>query len=221
MRTPRRCAWTCSSRRSLERARRNAAGTPLHARLEPTIVAGVPARLERAVGNLIDNAVKYSPPGQPVEIGRCRSAITRIVAHRRADRARPRAGDLSGGPAARLRPLLPRRRGARAPRLRGWAWRSCARWSTSRAEASPPSRLPAAARSCACACQRARSPSPSTSPTRVGRSTIGPPSDAGARAARAHPMPARESAPARARSGGGRRWRSAAPVDSRRGVPRP
>ncbi len=36
--------------------------------LEPTVVAGVPARLERAVGNLIDNAVKYSPPGEPVEI---------------------------------------------------------------------------------------------------------------------------------------------------------
>jgi two-component system, OmpR family, sensor histidine kinase MprB len=52
----------------LERARRNAAGTPLHARLAPTIVAGVPARLERAVGNLIDNAVKYGQPGQPVEI---------------------------------------------------------------------------------------------------------------------------------------------------------
>jgi len=52
----------------LERARRNAAGTPLHAQLAPTIVAGVPARLERAVANLIDNAVKYGPPGQPVEI---------------------------------------------------------------------------------------------------------------------------------------------------------
>jgi two-component system, OmpR family, sensor histidine kinase MprB len=52
----------------LERARRNSAGTPLDAELAPTIVAGVPARLERAVANLIDNAVKYSPPGEPVHV---------------------------------------------------------------------------------------------------------------------------------------------------------
>ncbi len=53
---------------ALERARRRAPATPLQARLEPTILAGVPARLERAVSNLIDNAIKYSPPGEPVEI---------------------------------------------------------------------------------------------------------------------------------------------------------
>jgi two-component system, OmpR family, sensor histidine kinase MprB len=52
-----------------ERARRHAPATPLELRLEPTIVTGVPARLERAVSNLIDNAIKYSPPGEPVEIG--------------------------------------------------------------------------------------------------------------------------------------------------------
>ena len=28
----------------------------------------MPARLERAVSNLVDNAVKYSPPGEPVEV---------------------------------------------------------------------------------------------------------------------------------------------------------
>jgi two-component system sensor histidine kinase MprB len=52
----------------LERVRRRSPETPLLAELEPTIVIGVPARLERAVGNLIDNAVKYSPPGEPVEV---------------------------------------------------------------------------------------------------------------------------------------------------------
>jgi two-component system sensor histidine kinase MprB len=52
----------------VERARRHAPATPLIVELDPTLVTGVPARLERAVSNLIDNAVKYSPPGEPVEI---------------------------------------------------------------------------------------------------------------------------------------------------------
>ncbi len=52
-----------------ERTRRHSPGTPLlELELEPTLVAGVPARLERAVTNLLDNAVKYSPPDEPVEI---------------------------------------------------------------------------------------------------------------------------------------------------------
>jgi two-component system sensor histidine kinase MprB len=52
----------------LERASRRAPDTPLLAEHQPTIVTGVPARLERAVSNLIDNAVKYSPPGESVEV---------------------------------------------------------------------------------------------------------------------------------------------------------
>ncbi len=52
----------------VERARKPAPATPLQVELEPTIVTGVPARLERAVSNLIDNAIKYSPPGEQVEI---------------------------------------------------------------------------------------------------------------------------------------------------------
>ncbi len=36
--------------------------------LEPAIIDGVPARLERAVSNLLDNAVKYSPDEAPIDI---------------------------------------------------------------------------------------------------------------------------------------------------------
>jgi two-component system, OmpR family, sensor histidine kinase MprB len=52
----------------VERARKRAPGTPILLELEPTIVAGLPARLERAISNLVDNAIKYSAPGEPVEI---------------------------------------------------------------------------------------------------------------------------------------------------------
>jgi len=51
-----------------ERLRRHAPANPFLLELAPTILPGVPARLERAVANLLDNAVKYSPPGEPVEI---------------------------------------------------------------------------------------------------------------------------------------------------------
>ncbi|HEY2142631.1 MAG TPA: HAMP domain-containing sensor histidine kinase [Solirubrobacteraceae bacterium] len=52
----------------VERARRRSPATPFQVELESTIVVGVPARLERAVANLLDNAVKYSPSGRPIEI---------------------------------------------------------------------------------------------------------------------------------------------------------
>jgi two-component system sensor histidine kinase MprB len=59
-------------REAAERARRLAgwvgSDTPLSVELQPVVLPGVPARLGRAVNNLIDNAVKYSRPGAPVEI---------------------------------------------------------------------------------------------------------------------------------------------------------
>ncbi len=55
-------------RESVARAQRNSPATPLRTTLEPVLLSGVAARLDRAVANLIDNAIKYSPAGKPVEI---------------------------------------------------------------------------------------------------------------------------------------------------------
>jgi two-component system, OmpR family, sensor histidine kinase MprB len=53
---------------SVAKARQRAARTPMLMDLSPSIALGVPARLERAVSNLLDNALKYSPPEEAVEI---------------------------------------------------------------------------------------------------------------------------------------------------------
>jgi two-component system, OmpR family, sensor histidine kinase MprB len=43
---------------------------------EPTLVRGDPRRIHRAVSNLVDNAVKWSPPGGPVELSLSGGALT-------------------------------------------------------------------------------------------------------------------------------------------------
>jgi two-component system sensor histidine kinase MprB len=53
---------------AVERIRRNRPGLVFSTDLEQTVVHGVPSALERAVGNLLDNAAKWSPPGGQVEI---------------------------------------------------------------------------------------------------------------------------------------------------------
>jgi two-component system, OmpR family, sensor histidine kinase MprB len=53
---------------AVDRARRHSPDTPFHVELDPVVLTGTPGRLGRAVNNLIDNAVNYSPPGSPVEI---------------------------------------------------------------------------------------------------------------------------------------------------------
>jgi two-component system sensor histidine kinase MprB len=53
---------------AVERARRYAPDKVFFTELEPSLVEGVPARLDRAVANLIDNASKWSPPGGQIEV---------------------------------------------------------------------------------------------------------------------------------------------------------
>jgi two-component system sensor histidine kinase MprB len=53
----------------VERARaRGGDGVTLRVSAEPTVVRGEPQRIHRAVSNLVDNALKWSPPGGPVEV---------------------------------------------------------------------------------------------------------------------------------------------------------
>jgi two-component system, OmpR family, sensor histidine kinase MprB len=53
---------------SVERARRNSPRVVFETKLHESMVEGVPAALERAIGNLLDNAAKWSPPGGKVEV---------------------------------------------------------------------------------------------------------------------------------------------------------
>jgi two-component system, OmpR family, sensor histidine kinase MprB len=43
-------------------------GVTLDVRTEPTLVRGEPERIQRAISNLVDNALKWSPDGATVEI---------------------------------------------------------------------------------------------------------------------------------------------------------
>ena len=53
-----------------ERASRRAAGrVAITTQLEPTLVRGDPERVGRAVSNLVDNAIEWSPHGSVIEVG--------------------------------------------------------------------------------------------------------------------------------------------------------
>ena len=53
---------------AVERTRRNRPGVNFKTDLEESLVHGVPATIERALANLLDNAAKWSPPGSEVEV---------------------------------------------------------------------------------------------------------------------------------------------------------
>ncbi len=53
---------------AVERTKRNRPGIEFKTDLEESLVFGVPETLDRALGNLIDNAAKWSPPDREVEV---------------------------------------------------------------------------------------------------------------------------------------------------------
>jgi signal transduction histidine kinase len=53
---------------AVERAQRDRPGLTFTTELDESTVVGVPESLARAVGNLLDNAAKWSPPGGEVEV---------------------------------------------------------------------------------------------------------------------------------------------------------
>jgi two-component system sensor histidine kinase MprB len=53
---------------AVERISRNRPGVRFETELQQSVVHGVPSRLERAIGNVLDNAAKWSPPGGDVEV---------------------------------------------------------------------------------------------------------------------------------------------------------
>jgi two-component system sensor histidine kinase MprB len=55
-------------RRAVERARRHWPNVTFHLSAAPTTVRGVPARLDRAVANMLDNAGKFSPAGGRIDV---------------------------------------------------------------------------------------------------------------------------------------------------------
>jgi two-component system sensor histidine kinase MprB len=61
---------------AVERTRRHRPAVTFTTELHASVVRGVAASLERAIGNLLDNAAKWSPPGGDVEVGVHNGTVT-------------------------------------------------------------------------------------------------------------------------------------------------
>ena len=135
---------------AVQRARRHAPDVTFETELEPALVQGVPARLDRAVANLLDNAAKWSPPGATVDV-RVRDGELTV---------RDRGPGIPADERAHVFDRFFRAATARGrPGLRASGWRSCGRWPRGTAGRSPPRPPRAAAR-----CLRLRLPVFSANP---------------------------------------------------------
>ena len=122
---------------AVERARRRAPEITFETTFDETVVHGSRERLHRAVSNLLDNAVKWSPDGGTVEV-RVADASVSIRDHGPGIAEE----DLRQG----LRSLLPGA-GCTVCPARASASPSCARWPSRTAAPSARRRPTAAARS--------------------------------------------------------------------------
>jgi two-component system sensor histidine kinase MprB len=61
---------------AIERARRDRPGVTFTTELAESVVHGVPANIERAIANLVDNAAKWSPPDGEVEVAVANGVVT-------------------------------------------------------------------------------------------------------------------------------------------------
>ncbi len=141
-------------RRGTARRRRGAAPGPArrrgHRPRAPTraldAAAGAARAGDRHRRARATRARRRQPDRQRHQVQPARRARRDQPARRRADRARPRARHLQRRSAAHLRSLLPRRRGARATRLRARPSDRAAGRQPAAAAASPPRTRQAAAR---------------------------------------------------------------------------
>jgi two-component system sensor histidine kinase MprB len=67
-------------REAIGRARRRAPTVEFATELEPTVISNAPERVTRAIGNVIDNARKWSPPEGPIEVT-LRDGVLRVRDH--------------------------------------------------------------------------------------------------------------------------------------------
>ena len=127
---------------AIERARLHAPECRFLLDAEPCLVRAAPARLDRAIANLLDNACKWSPPGQRAGGRAIQSrCVCAAVSWRCATTVRgsPRRICPACSTASTARPRLAGDPG------RGSGWRSCARWPRLTVERCMPPTIPAAA----------------------------------------------------------------------------